>query len=218
MNYGEIRDASLQLINQYTIAGTQYAASYNNQQDYLLKIPFLINDCLMYVSTTVRRIPAQITLNPEFGEEYGNWLRFDLPDDFFAMREAGLLVPDADHRRGQSDVLTKYILQEPDHFILLPRGLDKEVVLNYYRLPQLLPLTGAEPPDNSFIDAPVQVQVAIPYYVAAHLVMEDDAFRYASLSNEFETKMQRLVPDPYTEIHEVYDVYGGFDAEDGFYV
>lgn len=220
MNYGEIRDASLQLIGQYTIAGTLYPASYNNQQDYLNKIPFLVNDCLMYIATTVRRVPAQVTLDPAFGEEYGNWLRFDLPDDFFEMREAGLLVPDADKRRGESSIWTRYILQEPDHFILIPRNVKKPLVLSYYRLPQLLKLgTGGNlPPDNTTIDAPIQAQMAIPYYVAAHLVMEDDSFRYASLLNEFESKMARLTPAAYTEIHEVYDVYGGFDAEDGFYV
>ena len=218
MNYGEIRDASLQLIGQYTIAGAVYAPSYNNQQDYLNKIPFLVNDCLMYIATTTRRIPAQVTLDPAYGEEYGNWLRFNLPDDFFAMREAGLLIPDADKRRGESNVWTRYVLQEPDHFILLPRELNKKAVLNYYRLPQLLWTGNGLPADYMPIDAPLPVQMTIPYYVAAHLVIEDDAFRYASFMNEFETRLQRLVPDPYAEIHEVHDVYGGFDGEDGFYV
>ena len=68
------------------------------------------------------------------------------------------------------------------------------------------------------IDAPLPVQMAIPYYVAAHLVMEDDSFRYASLYNEFSNRMDRLVPPPYTEIQDVEDVYSGFNVGDGFYV
>lgn len=215
MNYGEIRDASLQLIGQYTIAGQIYAASYNNQQDYLNKIPFLINDCLIYIASSVHRYPSQVVLDPADGEDYGNYRRYVLPDDLLEMIPGGLLVPDADKRKGESSIWTRYRM-EPDH-ILLPKQLDKPVVLPYYRRPQLLPFSGI-PADDTVIDAPLTVQMAIPYYVAAHLVMEDDAFKYASLLNEFENKMSRLVPAPYTEIQEVFDVYGGFDAEDGFYV
>lgn len=215
MNYGEIRDASLQLINQYTIAGAPYVPSYNNQQDYLNKIPFLINDCLIYIASTVCRYPSQVTLDPEKGEEYGNYIRFVLPDDLLELIPGGLLVPNADKRRGESSIWTRYKI-EPDH-ILIPRDVDKQLILPYYRRPQLLPFSGI-PSDDTVIDAPLTVQMAIPYYVAAHLVMEDDAFRYASLYNEFENKLARLVPAPYTEIQEVFDVYGGFDGEDGFYV
>ena len=216
MNYGEIRDASLQLIGQYTIAGTKYAPSYNNQQDYLNKIPFLINDCLIYMATTVRRYPAQVTLDPEDGEEYGNWRRYVLPEDLLEIRSGGLLVPDADKRRGESSVWTRYKVEEPN-YILIPRMVDKPLVLDYYRRPQLLPFSGI-PADNTPIDAPLNLQMAIPYYVASHLVMEDDAFRYASLQNEFENKVARMTPAPYTEVQEVYDVYGTWDGGDGFYV
>ena len=216
MNYGEIRDASLQLIGQYTIAGTPYAPSYNNQQDYLNKIPFLINDCLIYMATTVRRYPAQVTLDPDKGEEYGNWRRYVLPEDLLEIRPGGLLVPTADKRRGESSIWTRYKIEEPDH-ILIPRMVDKPLVLDYYRRPQLLPFSGV-PADSTQIDAPLNLQMAIPYYVAAHLVMEDDAFRYASLYNEFENKVARMTPAPYTEIQEVYDAYGTWDGGEDFYV
>ena len=216
MTYGEIRDASLMLINQYTIAGSNYLPSYNNQQDYLNKIPFLINDALIYVASTVHRYPSQVDLVPEEGEEYGNYIRFTLPDDLLEIRSGGLLVPDADRRRGESSIFTHYRIEDPDH-ILLPRSVDKTMVLAYFRRPQLLPVSEL-PPDDTVIDAPLTVCMAIPYYVAAHLVIEDDAFRYASFLNEFENKMSRLAPAPYTEIQEVFDVYGGFDGEDGYYV
>ena len=216
MTYSEIRDASLQLIGQYTIAGTMYAASYNNQQDYLNKIPFLINDCLVYIASTVYRYPSQTTLDPEKAEDYGNYWRFVLPDDLLEIIPGGLLVPDADKRRGESSIWTRYRVEPPDH-ILLPKAVDRPVVLPYYRRPQLLPFSGI-PDDDTVIDAPLTVQMAIPYYVAAHLVMEDDSFRYASLYNEFENKLARLIPAPYTEIQNVFDVYGGFDGEDGLYV
>ena len=57
---------SLQLINQYSIAGTSIAPSYNNQQDYLLRIAPLVHDAQNYIATTAKKIFAQhpITQNP----------------------------------------------------------------------------------------------------------------------------------------------------------
>ncbi len=210
MTYGEIRDASLMLIGQYTIAGSIYQSSYNNQQDYLNKIPFLVNDCLIYVATSVRRLPSHVILDPADGEDYGNWRRYVLPDDLLEIRSGGLMVPDADRRRGESSIWTRYKIQDPDH-ILIPKFVDKPLILDYFRRPQMLPITGGQVPDDTVIDAPIDVCMAIPYYVAAHLVHEDDAFRYSSLYNEFENKMARMTPAPYTEIQEVFDAYGGPD-------
>lgn len=212
MTYGEIRDAALMLIGQYTIASSPYEDTYNNQADYVLKVPFLINDCLIYIASSVRRLPAEYTLNPEDGEEYGNWLRFHLPNDLLDYRPGGLLVPDADLRRGESTIWTHYKIEDPD-YILLPKSMDRPMIMPYYRKPKLLPL-GAEPGYEMPVDAPVTVQMAIPYYVAAHLVMEDDSFRYASLQNEFENKLARITPAPYTEIQGVHDAYG---LDDGWY-
>ena len=230
MTYGEIRDASLQLIGQYTIAGNPYEDTYNNQADYIAKVPFLINDCLIYIASSVRRMPAEVVIYPEDGIEYGNWLRFKLPNDLLEFRSGGLLVPAANRTRGESSIWTHYKLAGPlqpepgekptvdnvygedNYTLLLPREIDHPLVLQYYRKPALLPL-GGEPGYDTPIDAPITVQMAIPYYVAAKLVMEDDAFRYASLQNEFENKVSRLTPPAYTEIQTVRDVYGN----DGFF-
>ena len=233
MNYGEIRDASLQLIGQYSIAGTLYPETYNNQADYTAKIPFLINDALIYIASSVRRMPAEVVLNPEDGEEFGNWLLFPLPNDMLEMQPGGLLVPDADRRKDESSIWTRYKIiasqspnevpesvnpdrpiGEDNYNILLPRNIDHPLIFPYWRKPKLLQLN--PPPDDSTpIDAPITVQMALPFYVGAHLVMEDDAFRYASLQNEFENKLARITPAPYTEIQGVRDVY---DWDGGWWV
>ena len=43
MTYGQVRDHVLMLLNQYTIAGSAVEPSYNNQQDYLARIPALVS-------------------------------------------------------------------------------------------------------------------------------------------------------------------------------
>ena len=58
MTYGEVKRAALLLINQYSIAGREIAASYNNQEDYIRMIPALVDAAMMEIATTVKPIPA----------------------------------------------------------------------------------------------------------------------------------------------------------------
>lgn len=206
MNYGQMRDFILQLINRYSVAGTKYPASYNNQQDYLNKIPMLINDGLLYVASSIRKTTAQHFLRYAEGESYGNgYRRHILPEDCLEVCNGGLMVPDA--RAGERRWLTEYILQEPD-FILVPERVKRDLVLEYYRRPQMLP---EAPRADTRVDALADTQYAVCYYVAAHLVIHDDNFLYATLYNEFENRAARLVQAPTTEIRTVTDVYG-FDG------
>lgn len=200
MNYGQMRDYILQLINRYSIAGAKYALSYNNQQDYVNKIPGLINDGLIYIASSIRKLPAQKVYLPEDGEVYGNYIRHAYPNDCIEISSGGLLLPNSSGRR----YLTEYIIQEPDH-ILLPAWLKDEAVLEYFREPKLL---SADPADDASLDAALDVQLAICYYVAAHLVQFDDSYIYTSLYNEFESRAERLIQAPTTEIRRTYDVYG----------
>ena len=58
-----------------------------------------------------------------------------------------------------------------------------------------------------------EVNEIIPFYIAAFVVMYDDAFRYAALYNEFETRLQRLRTNPaYVETNEIRDAYNAFDG------
>lgn len=59
MNIKECKDAALKLINQYSIAGTQIALSYNNQADYILRMVELINSAQMEIAKTTKKIYAQ---------------------------------------------------------------------------------------------------------------------------------------------------------------
>ena len=44
MKYGDIKREVLSHINQYTMAGSEVAPSYNNQADYLNRIPVFFNE------------------------------------------------------------------------------------------------------------------------------------------------------------------------------
>ena len=209
MTYGEIRNASLNLIGRYSHSGEPFALSYNGQQDYVNKIPFLVNDCLVYIASSAKRIPARTTLLLSDGEDVGRYLRFALPTDLLEPISGGLYV--LDYARGARRAISGCIFQLPGH-VLLPKPVPEGVVLEYYRQPTLVPMSGPVP-DGTTIDAPLDVQMCIPYYVAAHLVIEDDPYKYSSLLNEFESKLARLEQPKYTEVHTVTDVYG-FGGDD----
>lgn len=204
MTYGDMKAFILQLINRYSVAGSEMPPSYNNQQDYINRIPMLINDGLVYVAAYAKNLPAQKLIVPGEGERYGQYLRYALPEDCLAVRPGGLLTP-CDREKKTT---VRYILQEPD-MLLVRQPFRETAVLEYYRRPQLL---GEKPAENQGVDGSVDVLMALCYYVAAHLILEDDAFRYSALYNEFETRLARLLRQEQTEIaptRDVYDFLGG---------
>lgn len=201
MTYGELKNSALQLINQYSIAGVEIPPSYNNQADYVARIPALVNAALTYISTSTRFIPATVVFDADEGTRMGAYIRHVLPEDYWQIRGAGLLdLGNYYHSRW-----TAYRMMPPDH-ILIEAHAPKHLMMEYFRKPQLLP---EKPVDEQMIDGDPEVQRAVVFYVAAHLVMYDDHFEYASLKNEFENIMDRMAARPNdVEIHTVEDVYG----------
>lgn len=184
MTYGEVRDAALQLINQYTIAGDKIAPTYNNQQDYLNRIPFLVNDAQMYIATTAKRIPASTPLSRLAYTEAGRWRIYRMPGDFFQFHNLSALVI-----HGHEPTRVPFLRTEGSSQFMLSPGVPEDSIIDYYRYPNAL---AAEPADSEELDNTIETHQAIPYYVAAHIVMQDDPYQQASLYNEFETRMSRL--------------------------
>lgn len=202
MTYGELRDSALKLINQYSIAGVEIPPSYNNQADYISRIPSLVNAALTYISTSTRFIPAQCVFDAEDGESFGVYTKHTLPENFWQMRGSALLDIDTfSHAKW-----TRYRMMPPDH-ILIDGRAPRHLMMEYFRKPELVKLPN--PSDDQMIDGDPEVQQAVVYYVASHLVLYDDHFEYASLKNEFENMMDRMAARPNdVEIHTVEDVYG----------
>jgi hypothetical protein len=206
MTFGECRDLSLNLIHQETIAGTEIPGAYNNQQDYLAKIPGLINAAQMDIATTTKPIPSEIYLGELYREESnGNYI-YTLPEDLWQRRGSGLIVPIPYHSRYQGLRHGRYnrMRMIGNQKLILVEWLPDDTVLEYYRYPYDLPV---QPDENQALDNVREAQAIVPYYVAAHVVMYDDAFLYATLQNEYTAKKEALRELPHTEIDTVEDVY-----------
>lgn len=198
MRYVDIRREVLGHINQYSIAGTQVASSYNNQADYLSRIPQLINEGLVNIMTLVKKEPVVYPLTD--GERVGDFVRYTLPEDFFSLRTGGFCRVDGGHFERCND----YKLQGK-RFLLVPASLTGSFTAEYYRWPHQLPLS---PADDFELEEDLDVIQTATYYAAAQLVMFENEFAYASLYNDYESRLSRLGPGVTMEASSTDDVYG----------
>lgn len=202
MTYGEIRDRALKLVNQYSLAGSTIDESYNNQADYLMRVPELVDDAQMVIASGPRPIRDSKVLEPRRAKDFCGMLEYRLPSDLMQIAPGGLLVLDGDRAYYESGYM-----QPDDSRILLPRSVTGTVRLEYYRRPQQI--TPGQKDDDELDNNPL-THNAIPYYVAAHLVMQDDAFAYSALYNEWQSQLNDMYQRPQPHRGLVHNAYGDF--------
>ena len=202
MKYSDIKREVLSHINQYTMAGALVAPSYNNQADYLNRIPVLLNEALVNIRTLVKPIPVLLPLSN--GESYGGMMRYELPKDFWSLRTGGVSVI----RDGRFQRTNQYRLQGRK-YILVPE--DGDYTVEYYSYPVQLPLDSTLT-DSYEVDEDPEVIHAATYYASAYLVLQEDEFAYASLYNDYESRLSRISPGITAEVQPVDDVYGGYEV------
>lgn len=199
MNYKKARDITLQLINQYSVSGTPISDTYNGQSDYLKRIPNLLNDAAMQAATTTAPIRVLDALKNLRCDDNGAWLVYTMPDDCWQISSSGLIQYDG-------ETLRRFHGYHPvgANKIAVPKDLTGEVQVEYFRYPRML---SESPKDEDELDNTSAVQLALPFYAAAQLVMQDDAFAFSALSNEFESRLARLAERPHADCNTVENVY-----------
>ena len=193
MNYGEIKRAVLELINQQSIAGVPIASDYNNQSDYISRIPGRINEAVMYIRTGV--YPKRHVMPVEQTNTTG-WEAVYLPSDCRRIISGGIREVTA----SGPVPTTKYRLLG-DNQIWFPAG---SYLVEYESFPPQLPVAPVDA--YTFPEDPDVIQAAI-YYTAAHLVRMDDEFSYQALYNEYRARLATLAPAVTAEIVPIQDVY-----------
>ena len=212
MNYGQLKKRVMQLVFSDSIAGNAIPPTYNNQADYLNQIPGLANDCMMYIATTVKKIPELVLLTSLQQEDFGDYTLYTMPEDFWRLNNGGLIWQRPDVYNSPNYSYQRYHGYKlyANNKLMIPNNapnLDRMVV-EYYRFPETL---GDDPDDLTELDNTPDTHPAIPYYIAGQLVMYDDPFRYSALHNEFETRLSRITEPVTTEYAPVDDVYYGFN-------
>ena len=202
MNYGTVRDQVLMLLNQYTVAGKPVAGSYNNQQDYLNRIPALVNDAMMEIATTARKIPAVLRLEDLEQTEEGEQVRYTLPEDFYQLISGSIVKTNRD-----TLLHTNCYTLRGRKYLSVPKAEAGGYALDYYRYPNLL---GEHPRDTDELDNEPDTHYAVPFYVAAFLADHDDPWLAALFNNKFEDKLAKLGGGKTAEVRPAGDAYGFF--------
>lgn len=196
MTYGTLKDYVLQLINQYSVAGSRIAMTYNEQADLIARIPALTRDGLQYVTTTARRLRTVADLGAP--AEKGELLLYDLPDDLYQLAAGLLRLEGGRYVRYQGYRLLG------GRQVAIPKADRGAFQVEYFRYPHVPQGT---PRDEEILDCPPEAQAAVAFYVAAHLAMDDSSFLYAGLLAEFERRLARLEEGPAAEVGLVADDY-----------
>ena len=199
----------LQLVFSYSLAGQTIPSTYNNQEDYIKQIPGLLNSAQTYLYQ-FKRIPECVRLSDLVCDEDVDGMEmYYLPDDCLRMKPGLLLMTTETRHRMLGAHLTERFTDYRvigGNRLLVPEGLGEELFLEYEK--RTVPVTD-DVADSYVLENVDEVNECIPFYIAAHLVMYDDSFRYASLKNEFEDRLNRLALNPtYVEDSEVRDAYG----------
>lgn len=200
MTYGQVKRAALRLLNASTTAGTAIPLSYNDEADLVLAMPSLVDDAVMQIATTVKKIPAAVSLGELEVQRRENWDLYTLPGDCWRLRNGGLL------QQGRKERFHDYRLLGGK--LAVPAGTEG-LWAEYWRYPASV---GSDPADRVPLDNSPETHTAIPYFVAGQLVMYDDSYRYAALHNEWETRLGRLSEGSEIERQPIRDAYAGFDC------
>lgn len=217
MTYQEVKKQVLKLLNQYTIAGSGVPDTYNNQADYIKRIPGLINDAMMELSTTVRKIEARCELTEEGVVDADDSVVGDvavsdhqvvycLPEDMYQF-PSGSVFRYRDGTNGDLQRFSLFMLRGRKCIVLPKRALKAGGSLIYYRYPVLLPEEDADIDPTAELDNVPEVHRAIPYYVAGTLALHDDPFLASTLMNAYEDKLAKMQPEITAETGPVRDVY-----------
>ena len=196
MTYGELKDAVLQLLNTYSVAGSKVELTYNDQADLIARIPALTRDALFYLATTARRLRAAAALTDP--APLGSWMVYDLPDDCYQLC-GGLLRMDNDGVRR----VRKYQVLAGRQ-VAVPKDEAGTLLAEYFRYP-VVP-TGT-PKDDTALDCAPETAGVVACYVAAHLAMEDNNYLYSALHSEFERRLLRLQEGTFVECGVTEDAY-----------
>ena len=198
MTYGELKDRVLELIFSYSVAGSQIPATYNNQADYIAMIPGLVNNGQMDIATSVKRIPALTLLEDLEQETVGERVLYKLPDDCWLPFTGGLLFSRS--RRYERFFSYRVIAGK----IELPFHAPEGMALEYWRYPERV---SAQTADSVELDNTPDVHECLVFYVAAHLLAYDDAYRYTVFLNMYEEYRKRLREPVWIEPGPIEDVY-----------
>ena len=139
MTYGQIRDAALKLLQQYSLGDAPIPRTYNEQGDDLRRIPELVDDAMWIIASGPRRIHAAKPLERLPERDRGGMMCCSLPQNLMEIVPGGLLVLEEGRRpraccdaiaAGQTEPCDQYDLDNtPDAHRAVPYYVAAQLAL-----------------------------------------------------------------------------------------
>lgn len=238
MKFVEFKDTVLQLINQYSANGVVIDNLYNDHSDYVLRIPALFNSAVTDISVNGKPYLAVIDRMDVVHDEphiheghrhgchneehegdcqvYGHvpmhhhhhhhgLVKIQLPGDFIAIHDSMLIDnfgrigrDNSFHALGDGTALVSAEILHGDRQIV------------YEREPKKLDITPGADIEGIKLDGDSEQIYAAAYYVAAQLVLGENANVHAILRNEYDDRLTKMKRRMSAETNLKTDVYTPF--------
>lgn len=188
MKYNEFRSFVLQLLNMYSARGSEFTERYNDQADYLLRIPGLYNAAMLELASEASPLVGVMEKSDADIDRQNGFVEMTVPEDFLSMTGDGIPMVDRD---GRMTRVKGYYMVGADK-VLIRKDLYQKGILEYHRAPKRLNMDASAVDEDTDLDGTREMQTAAAYYVAGMLVMHEDAFSYAALRNEYDDKFTQM--------------------------
>ena len=187
MKLGDAKRKALILMREYTNDGRPIQDRDNS--DYLLSMDDLADQAQKLIAKR-QKIHATFILDPKAGAPYGHLSVYDMPSDFASVDRVEYVEADKPaniHPASLFRWLTPVTLG-------VVKGLAGLFYIYYFKHPTTItPNPQNEKVNNEYeFEVDEEAQELIPFFMAAQLLMDEDASRGVLKLNEFHAKLDEL--------------------------
>lgn len=173
MNLGQLKTKVTQIIREYSNNGSLIGSGDN--ADYLLSMKSFINDAQFELNSK-RPIVKKITLSePTLITD--NFKRYEMPGDFAGFKE--LKLDDYE--------FTSYDWE--DKILVIPSCYNGIFNLWYYAYPTVI---NTDTADDTELEIDLDLQQIIAYYVAGHVIIDENPSLAQYFLDEYSTKLRKV--------------------------
>jgi hypothetical protein len=173
LNLGQIKTKAIQIIRAYSNGGSLVGSGENS--DYILSMNSFINDAQFDLSS-IRPIVKTYKFPTLPDSQTQALKRFKMPSDFAGFKE----LKNGDFQFTSFDWEGKTMI--------IPVSYTGDFALWYYAFPAVYDATT---PDSTELDIDLDLQQVIPYYVAGHVIIDENPSLAEFFLNEYNSKKNR---------------------------
>lgn len=204
MNLGDAKTKVLSLINSKSDDGVIVSTADN--ADYLIRMNDLFDDAQKELSRIAKISGSvQFVQTADLTQVYQ---AHAMPADFQELDRVTFATTDPAFNPNFVD----FGWQQPN-VLLFPSSYEGTFTAYYWKKPTTIPPAAAAPDaaDTQDFDISDEAVIVACYYVAGHLLLDENAGMANALLNDYAARKMKLVPPRYFAPQTIQNVYGNFN-------